>query len=169
MPRIAFYTFAILKEKYGHPQVQGFVDKIEDVFQQARDSVGFIELDNIRWGTYVSPKFFNEELHAAAPATLSLWKDIESVCAFAYKKNHGGALKFREEWFIKPEWPTYVAWWIEDDKLPTREEACQRLEFIHDNGPTSYAFNFKKLFDENGKPVELDKQLLYQLVRSNEK
>ena len=91
MPRIAFYTFGILREPYGHPQVQGFFDRIDSVFEQAKNSEGFIALDDGSWGDYVWPRFYIKEKHAGAPATLSLWRDIESVCAFAYKNLHGEA------------------------------------------------------------------------------
>lgn len=168
MPRIAFYTFGILREPYGHPQVQGFFDRIDSVFEQAKNSEGFIALDDGTWGDYVSPRFFIKEKHAGAPATLSLWTDIESVCAFAYRHGHGEALKLREEWAVKPEWPTYVAWWVEDDHIPTREEASRRLEHLHDNGPTPFAFSFKKSFNAQGNSKDLDKELLNERVIKNQ-
>ena len=169
MPRIAFYTFGILREKEGHPQVQGFFDRIDSVFEQARNSEGFIALSDPSWGEYVSPRFFDKEKHAAAPATLSLWKDLESVCAFAYRNNHGEAFKLRQEWALKPEWPTYVAWWVDDDHIPNRKEASEKLEYIHDNGSGPSAFTFKKAFDQHGQPVELNRQLLEERIKSNEK
>jgi hypothetical protein len=103
MSRIAFYTFGILNKKEGHPLVRGFFDKIELVFEQAKSSEGFIALSDVSWGTYVSPVFFAPKIHAEAPATLSLWSDIESVCAFAYRNGHSEALKQRNEFFIKPK------------------------------------------------------------------
>jgi len=168
MSRIAFYTFGILREPYGHPQVQGFFDRIDSVFEQARNSEGFIALDDGTWGEYEWPRFYIKEKHAGAPATLSLWRDIESVCAFAYKNLHGEALKLREEWAVKPEWPTYVAWWVEDDRFPTREEASRRLEHLHDNGSSPFAFNFKKYFDADGNPKELDRELLNERINKNQ-
>ncbi|HMS35259.1 MAG TPA: DUF3291 domain-containing protein [Ignavibacteria bacterium] len=169
MPRIAFYTFGILREKEGHPQVQGFYDRIDSVFKQARSSVGFIALSDPSWGEYVSPRFYDKEKHAVAPATLSLWKDLESVCAFAYRNNHGETFKLRQEWALKPEWPTYVAWWVDDDHIPNRKEACEKLEYLHDNGSGPSAFTFKTPFDQYGQKVELSRQLVEERVKSNEK
>lgn len=168
MPRIAFYTFGILREKQGHPMVQGFYDRIETVFAQAKNSDGFIALSDASWGEYVSPVFYNKEKHAEAPATLSLWKDLESVCAFAYRNKHGEAFKLRHEWTLKPEWPTYVAWWVDDDHIPNRAEACERLEYLHNNGSGPYAFNFKKPFDIDGNPAELDKAALDKKIKLND-
>ena len=52
------------------------------------------------------PAFFVAEQYPGAPATLSLWDDLESVYAFPYNGRHAEALSKREDWFRKPEWPT---------------------------------------------------------------
>ena len=83
--------------------------------------------------------------------------------AFAYYGRHAEALSKRQDWFIKPEWPTYVAWWVENDQIPTREGACKRLEHLHDNGSTSYAFDFKTPFDAAGQPVRMDRAKIQEL------
>ncbi|NKB70530.1 MAG: DUF3291 domain-containing protein [Candidatus Latescibacteria bacterium] len=168
MGRIAFYTFGILRQPYGHQDVQGFFDRVEAVFEQADQAGGFIARNDGTWGTYVLPRFFVERKHASAQATLSVWRDIESICAFAYRGAHGEAVKKRSDWAIKPAWPTYVAWWVADDHYPTHEEACQRHEYLHDHGPSPCAFNFKQPFDREGQPVELDRQLLQERMTSNQ-
>jgi hypothetical protein len=43
-------------------------------------------------------------------------------------------LRRRKEWFRKPQWPTYVAWWVSDDHVPTWAEAVERCEHLHDHG-----------------------------------
>lgn len=90
-------------------------------------------------------------------ATVSLWDDLESVYVFAYYGRHAEALKKRQDWFTKPEWPTYVAWWVGDDQTPTREDAANRLEHLHDQGSTPYAFDFKTPFNADGEPAILDR------------
>ena len=79
------------------------------------------------------------------PATISLWDDLESV--YTYNGRHMEALKQRAEWFVKPEWPTYVAWWVEDGKTPTREDAARRLEHLHDRNSDPHAFDLKTPFN----------------------
>lgn len=169
MSRIAFFTFGILREPFGHEQVQGFFDRVGPAFAQAESAAGFVDRDrDASWGPHASPRFYDEKQHAGAPATLSLWADLESVCAFAYRNAHGEAFKKRRDWFLKPEWPTYVAWWVEDDHIPTWVEACQRHEYLHDHGPSPYAFNFKQPFDAKGQSTELDRNLLDQRIAANE-
>ena len=63
----------------------------------------------------------------------------------------------RPPWFQTPEWPTYVAWWVDDQHIPTREEAAAKLEQLHDQGATSEAFDFKSPFDANGNPWRMDR------------
>ena len=157
-----------ISQPHGHEQVQGFFDRIEAVFEQVDQAEGFIARGDGTWGTCVLPRFVDEGKHASAQVTLSVWTDIESICALAYRGVHGEAFKKRGDWAIKPEWPSYVAWWVADDHYPSHEEACQRLEYLHDHGPSPHAFNFKQPFDEQGQPVELDRPLLQKRITSNE-
>ena len=121
MARLAFYTFGILHEPREHPRTKGFIERVPLVFDSAENSEGFVdrasarnrEENDPRWGEPgANPRFFEEDHHPFAPATLSVWDDLESVYAFAYNGRHAEALTKREEWFRAPEWPTYVAWWI---------------------------------------------------------
>ena len=163
MSRIAFYTFGILREAFGHEQVQPFWDKTPAVFEAAENTEGFV--DRVRVGG-ASPHFYDEQRFPAtppgtpgtrAPATLSLWTDLESIYAFVYRGLHGDAFRKRKEWFVRAEWPTYVAWWVDDDHMPTLEEAVERHRYIHENGATPYAFDFRASFDEAGSPTRLSR------------
>lgn len=167
MARLAFYTFGILHEPYGHERTQGFVDRAQGVFDSAEATDGFVDrsrrdpdTNEHSWQPFASPRFYIEGEHAGAPTTLSLWDDLESVFAFAYYGAHGEALSKRKDWFVPPEWPTYVAWWVDDDHRPCWEEASARHEQLHDQGPTPGAFTFKKAFTPEGDPLEIDRECI---------
>ncbi|WP_068777265.1 DUF3291 domain-containing protein [Paenibacillus sp. FJAT-26967] len=173
MARVAFTTFAIMKQPYGHQEVQGFEDLTPPVFEVAEDSPGFIarakETDDLthltnferdwgEWGAFSVPRFYTGGFTMSTDtraSTLSLWEDIDSVYQFVYKGLHLTALKQRHEWFVKPEWPTYAMWYAEEGEIPTWEEASRKLELLHDNGPTLASFDFKQLFDESGNPFQI--------------
>jgi len=148
-----------------HPQTKGFIDRIDNVYASAENSDGFVDRAPRRterhahqWGDpRANPRFFVEDLHPGAPATISLWDDLESVYAFAYYGRHAEALGKGKEWFVNSEWPFYVGWWVEDDHIPTRQDASQRLEHLHDHGSTPHAFDFKTPFDDVGKPWRMDR------------
>jgi len=107
------------------------------------------------WGDYCVPRFYDggttdgEETQAT---TLSLWTCIESVYAFTCGGLHFRAFQQREKWFRKPQWPSYAAWWVADDQIPTWREASDRLEHLHDHGPTPFAFDFKVMFGADNEP-----------------
>ena len=171
MARIAFLTYGILLEPWDHPVSKGFVDRVEAVFSQAEQSTGFIDrhrgTEGQTWGPHAKSRFFDEQKHAVDIATLSLWCDLESVCAFAYRGIHGEAFHLRRSWCVKPEWPTYAAWWVPDEHRPDWEEAYERHGYLHDNGPSARVFNFKRPFDEAGNPAELDRGRLGELMKAN--
>jgi hypothetical protein len=163
--RLAFLTFGILHEPLGHPQVQGFFDRVPDALASAHGTDGFVWRETER-APDLGPRFFRPTEHPRAPQTLSLWTELEAPYAFAYHGLHAEALRRRKEWFVKPEWPTYVAWWVEDDHTPTWPEAYERLESLHDQGPSPFAFSFKTPFGADGQATHLNRERVDQLVRT---
>lgn len=167
MARLAFFTFGILREGYGHPQVQGFYDMSPATSQAAGASDGMIaflrgyithdpDRDDPTKRPYLYPRAVPDaSCHPPQARTLSLWRDLESVYAYAYHGIHADALRQRKEWFVKPAWPTYVAWWVTDGAEPTWEEAAERLDHLHEHGPTPHAFTFRAPFDAAGRPTAL--------------
>jgi hypothetical protein len=172
--RLAFTTFAILHEPYGHERVQEFDDLTPIVFREAEKSKGFIAravdldatgLSNFQcnwgpWGAFDVPRFYQlgrESCTDQRASTLSLWTDLQSVFNFAYSGLHLSALRKRAEWFKAPAWPTYACWWVEDKEIPTWSQACRKLEQLHDKGSTPQAFNFRQCFDAQGCLTQLER------------
>jgi hypothetical protein len=182
MAKLAFYTFAVLEEAFRHQHSRGFVDRITGVFESAEQASGFVgRADSVRhegqdaqWGDPQAAPRFNARQRDARrynspevspddheAVTLSLWDDLESVYAFAYYGRHAEALKKRQDWFVKPEWPSFVAWWVENGQIPTWEDACSRLELLNDEGPP-HAFDFKTPFDSAGQPWRMDRSKIQE-------
>ena len=105
---------------------------------------------------FFGPRFYDPAVDAAAHR-LSLWTNLESVFAFAYRGRHAEALRGRKEWFKEANWPTYAAWWLADDYTPSWHEATERLEHLHDHRPTPVAFSFKQPFDAAGLPTVINR------------
>lgn len=186
MAKLAFYTFGILEEPVGHPDSLGFLQRIPSVFEGAEQSDGFVgravsrsfdDPDPIWGDPSARPRFTSEQLKSREdsvpepydgydPTTISLWDDLESVYAFAYNGRHMEALKQRDKWFVKPGWPTSVAWWVADGETPTREDAATRLEHLHDEGATPYAFDFKTPFDSEGQPWKIDRAKIQERAKA---
>jgi hypothetical protein len=164
MHKLAFLTVGVLRDKIGTPTVQGFVDRIPSVYTAVDQSDGFnsrsirdVNTWKHSWGEVVPPNCYRhcqDEFRFAM--TLSLWTDLESVAAFAYHGPHGEALTKRREWFPDNDLPVYVAWWVPADRAVDWQEAAERLDHLHTNGSTAFAFNFSHPFDPGGNSVRLD-------------
>ncbi len=161
--RLGFFTFGILNGPFGDPKVQGFMDRVPDIFDTADGADGFIDrwrgssdgmvTDADRWGEWEAPKFA-EGRKVCAAQTLSVWEDIESVYAFAYQGVHSEALRRAKLWTEEGDYSNHTAWWIGDDKWPTWSDACERHLHLYENGVTGHAFTLREPFDAGGNRVE---------------
>jgi hypothetical protein len=166
MTRLAIYTFGILRSDWEAAETASFQSATLEVFGEARASDGYIDHagtarpdlkgkpalghDFGAWGTYVLPRFYEGSLEPdklTAIATLSLWRDIDSVRNFVYQGvHHRDALKRRYDWFVKGRWPGLVLWWIDDAETPTWAQGTAKLELLHDTGASPAAFSFNERF-----------------------
>ena len=176
MAKVVLYTFAIFKEPRHSEYNQGFNDRNPFVYVSAENSEGFVDRSgqswkrnhadrNRDWGERnVSPRFLTTGAHGDTAATLSIWDDVESVYAFTYAGFHAEVLKMRDDWFEKGDYPAYVAWWISDDEDPIQADGAERLEYLHDNGSTARAFDFKSPFDADGQALRMDREKIQERV-----
>jgi hypothetical protein len=161
--KIAFFTLGVLRAPVGDALVQGFVDRIGEVYVAAEGSAGFFDrsVRNLQtwehsWGPVIAPKCVPSGLALTQLAmTLTLWRDLESVAAFSYHGAHREALSKRSDWFKSGSWPSYVAWWVEGQHQPNWSEAVDRIDQLHVNGSTPTAFSFRQPFDSAGAPVRM--------------
>jgi len=77
---------------------------------------------------------------------LSVWNDLPALVDFVYRnKDHKDIMSRRKQWFGKMEF-SLVLWWLEENRIPTIEEAKVRLALLQQTGPTYSAFTFKHAF-----------------------
>ena len=128
-------------------QLTGFTSALNSINTLADQSPGFVWRLQSEGGDATSIQVFDDEL---VIINMSIWESVESLKNFTYNSSHGQMIKRRQEWFEKFITSHLALWWIERGQFPTPEEGRQRLELLDTNGPTEYAFTFRKLFD---KPV----------------
>jgi hypothetical protein len=163
MPRLAFLTMVLLKAPRADPSVAGFMERIEGAFGEAETAAGFIDRARVdaatglyNWGSRGVPSTFPEQQPGDRLVhTLSLWRDLESIVAYAYRGRHGESLRGRRDRCVDPTWPTYVAWWVEADATPTWSEGYERFDVLHRSGPTPAAFDFRSPYAVDGRPAQL--------------
>lgn len=173
--RLALYTFGVFRLPSADPVNQGFHDRNDDNFRAVELSEGFVARSGYHgepgpesWGRQVFPRFYVERRDGWSPSTLSLWEDLCSPMAFSYGGIHAEALKRGREWFLKPDWPPYVLWWVAPDHVPTWQEGVERHDFLHANGASPFAFDFRRPFDHGGNPATIDRETVKRKMRVNE-
>lgn len=77
---------------------------------------------------------------------LSVWRSVEALRDYTYHSGHAHYVKRRREWFSAFGRPHYALWWVREGHRPTPDEARQRLDRLHANGPGPDAFTFTDLY-----------------------
>ena len=127
MTRVALLTTGVMVGRETDPRMQGFFERLDAVFGAAAASPGFCATADYDgenpWHINTRPALFAGEEYAGRVAdTLSVWKSLEELYAFAYNGVHAEAMSKRKEWFVQGEVATYVVWLVDDDHMPTWEE-----------------------------------------------
>lgn len=125
------------------PIMASFVQRIDEINSLAENSKGFIWRfqDDQGDATYLRP-FEDPRILF----NMSVWEEIEDLMNYVYTSKHLELLKSKNEWFTKLGEAHLALWWIEKGRLPSVEEALNKLDFIKKNGPSQEVFTFAKRF-----------------------
>jgi len=158
--RLALLTFGLLKAVPGDPQVQGFVALTDPVFAQAEASDGFLGLfGHLGVGRHRRPERWQGLEYAGRCVIVrSLWRDLDSLVAFARSGHHGEALRGSSEWIVHGDWPGSVAWWVDDEETPTVVDSLGRYDRLDREGSSPAAFSLSEPYDELGARVSLTRR-----------
>ena len=77
-------------------------------------------------------------------ATISVWTDINSLKDYTYNSMHGSYLKRSSEWFQAIDGPQLVIWDVKNNNQPTFRESFERLDYLKNNGTSSFAYGWEK-------------------------
>jgi len=161
---LAAYNFGLHVDTYESPRVEGFRLREPLNFEAANRAEGYIGrsgYDDVpgpeSWGEKVYPRFMADSGFEDAPSSLSLWTDLEALMAFTYNGVHAEALKHARNWNQRQVWPSLVLWWVPEGSQPVWADGAERLEHLHDHGPSPRAFTFKTAFCPEGNPVAVDR------------
>jgi SAM-dependent methyltransferase/heme-degrading monooxygenase HmoA len=140
-PQIALVNVARAKTAFEDPAMRGFVARLEDMNALADRSPGFVWRQSSEPDDYLRPYEDQRILF-----NLSVWESIEHVKQFVYGPAHAELLRRRDEWFERMEAPHLALWWVPQGHRPGVDEAQERLAHLQAQGPTSFAFSFRKTF-----------------------
>lgn len=127
------------------PRIAEFMDNLDPINALAEASPGFVWRLKDDSGNATAIRGFEDP---TILPNLTVWESIESLKDYVFKTDHAKFLRKRREWFQPmDDLPVLTMWWVPDGHIPTLDEARERVEHLAANGPTSYAFSFRPLFD----------------------
>ncbi|APU43570.1 MULTISPECIES: DUF3291 domain-containing protein [unclassified Streptomyces] len=172
MPRLALYTFGVLKSPLADPGplTREFYDTGEAVYRGIGRHPGYLAhaeaaagdrgahfgADWGAWGEFCVPAWYGKGRTVETTAlatTLSLWTGVRPAFDAVYTGLHRGALNRRHDWFERTGHPGHVFWWVSDEVIPTWQDGVSRLEHLHGHGAAPYAFTFRHPFAPDGSPA----------------
>ena len=142
LAQINIARFVLPKE---HPSNLPFMDALDAVNAEAEASPGFL------WRLVGGGNNATDvEAMPGDPrliVNMSVWKDMASLGAFAYRNSsHVAVFRRKHEWF-EPMAVSLALWWVPAGHRPDAAEGMGRIERLARLGPTPEAFTFKSAFD----------------------
>jgi hypothetical protein len=135
------------------PIMEGFRTQLDPINALADRSPGFVWRLQAEDGnaTSIRPSVKDPLL----AINLSVWESLAALQDFVYKSHHVGTLRERHQWFEPMEGPILTMWWIAAGRIPTVEEAMDRLAYLKIHGPTAHAFTFRTPYPPPDDRVEV--------------
>ncbi|WP_421589818.1 DUF3291 domain-containing protein [Shinella sp. M27] len=171
---LAAYNFGLHVDDYESLRVEGFRLREPLNFEAAKRAEGYVGrsgYDDVpgpeSWGEKVYPRFLQDSGFEDAPSSLSLWTCLEALMAFTYSGVHADALKHARNWNQRQAWPALALWWVAEGTQPVWADGAERLEFLHDHGPTPRAFTFKAPFCPDGNAIVIDRERVKAIAGYN--
>jgi hypothetical protein len=140
---LAQVNIAKLIEPMDSPRMIEFVNNLDRINALAENSEGFIWRLKDETNNATSVKIFNDDFLIV---NMSVWKDADNLFTYVYKSDHVEIFKKRKNWFAAMTEMHMALWYVDENHFPDIKEAEERLVHIRKNGPTPFAFTFKKRF-----------------------
>ena len=147
---IAQANIALGRAPLTDPVMHDFVEQLDYINAVADHARGFVWRAQTDDGDATAIRVFDNPLMIF---NMSVWASVEDLYAYVFESDHGSPLKDRRTWFVKMDRPHSVLWWVPEGERPSVAEAEERLNLLHELGPSPDAFTFAKLFDPMGSPM----------------
>jgi hypothetical protein len=130
-------------EPIDSPRLAEFVAALEPINGLADSTPGFVWRLQDEAGDATSFRPFEDDMILV---NMSVWESFDALANFVYKGPHTQVMRRRREWFEHLKEAYTALWWIPAGELPSLADARARLEHLRENGPTEFAFGFRRPF-----------------------
>lgn len=125
------------------PVMEKFVAQLDEVNALAEASSGFVWRLKDEGNNATSFNPYNDN---RIIVNMSVWESLDHPIKYVYHGRHAEVLRSRRDWFVNLGKPFTAMWYIQAGKIPSVDEAIERLQSLQDHGPTPFAFDFKTRF-----------------------
>ena len=139
---LAQLNIARLKYPFDDPRVADFAANLDRVNAIAERSDGFVWRLQDDSGNAMEIGGFDDP---SVIVNLSVWQSAEHLERYVWTTVHRQFYQRRGEWFSVMERQHLVMWHVADNHRPSVAEARGRLEFLHENGDSDFAFGWAHL------------------------
>lgn len=125
------------------PIMADFVNNIDRINALAEGAPGFVWRLQTDEGDATAIRVFDNNMLIV---NMSVWQSVEALFDYTYKSGHVEVFRRRQEWFSKLGSHHLAMWWVPSNRLPTIEDARDKLAYMDKHGITPLAFTFKQRF-----------------------
>lgn len=150
---LAQFNIIKLKDRLDSPVVKEFKDFLGPVNQLAEESPGFVwrlKDDSQEGATNIATPYEDELIFI----NMSVWRSYAYLRTYTYQTVHSYFLKSRKKWSLEIEGHKAVMWYLEAGKIPSVNEAKDKLDYLNKFGSSSTAFGMTDLYDIDGSKLE---------------
>lgn len=135
-------NIAKMKFSIESPEMADFVGNLDKINAFADHAPGFVWRLQTEDGDATGIDFFGSD----TLVNMSVWRDVASLHDYVYRTMHAEIMSRRKEWFDRMGEAYTVLWWTPSGKIPSLQEAKEKLELLRAHGPSADAFTFKKAY-----------------------
>lgn len=140
---LAQVNIALPQAPLDSEQLRDFVDLLDPINALAEAAPGFVWRLVTEDGDATAVRGFGDD---RLIINLSVWDSLESLGDFVFRSGHADVMRRRREWFERLQTVYAALWWVPAGHRPTVAEAEQRVAALQADGPTPYAFIFRRPF-----------------------
>lgn len=133
---------ALMRTTFDDPLMAEFAANLDGINALADKSSGFVRRLEGKGGDATDIRPFAEDILV----DMSVLETPVDLFRYAFRSEHTEILKKRWRRFAPFDETYSVLWWIPAGRVPTVEEAKERLNRLRELGETAFASIYKKLF-----------------------
>tara|TARA_R110002050_G_scaffold109796_5_gene221192 strand:+ start:2425 stop:2892 length:468 start_codon:yes stop_codon:yes gene_type:complete len=143
MSYLAQINIAKMIDAIDSPIMADFVNNLDSINALAERSDGFVWRLKDEENNATTIQVFEDDFIVV---NMSVWKSMNALFEFTYASDHVEIFKRKKEWFRKMKEMHMAFWYVEDDCMPTTQQAKERLTYLQKHGETPFAFTFKSKY-----------------------